>query len=209
MPSEKNSSTIPAVPYARYSSDLHSLADKNRQLLEHLDDPAFVHRLVTLPSRLMAAARQMNASSPATSMARDALAIEILLTCSMRVGNLIDLRLGETIRKYGDGAAARWVIDIPGQNVKNREPLRFNLLPESGQLLEEYLAEWHHRWCGHGVAWLFPEGDGRHVDGKVLSASIAKRARRYVGFRITAHQFRHVAAELYLREECNDIGIVS
>ena len=44
MPSEKNSSTVRAVLYARYSSDLHGLADKNRQLLEHLDDPAFMHR---------------------------------------------------------------------------------------------------------------------------------------------------------------------
>jgi hypothetical protein len=131
------------------------LADKNRRLLEELDDPAFVERLLTLPSKLMAAARQSTRNGPASSSARDAVAIEILLTCSMRVGNLIDLRLGQTIRKYGDGAAARWVIDIPGEKVKNGQPLRYTLLPESGQLIEEYLADWHHRWCGHSVAWLF------------------------------------------------------
>jgi integrase len=93
--------------------------------------------------------------------------------------------------------------------VKNREPLRFNLPPESGRLIEEYLADWQHRWSGHGVAWPFPDQKGSHVKGKVLSASIAKRARRYVGVRITAHQFRHQAAELYLREDPNGIGIVS
>jgi integrase len=59
------------------------------------------------------------------------------------------------------------------------------------------------------VAWLFPDQHGGHVEGKVLSASIAKRARRYVGVRITAHQFRHLAAELYLREDPNGIAIVS
>jgi integrase len=178
-------------------------------LLEHLDDPAFVHRLLILPSRLMAAARQMTASSPAMSVTRDAVAIEILLTCSMRVGNLVDLRLGESIRKFGEGTDARWVIDVPGDKVKNAQPLRYTLLPESGRLIEEYLVDWHHRWCGHGVAWLFPDQNGGHVQGKVLSASIAKRARRYVGARITAHQFRHLSAELYLREDPNGIGIIS
>jgi integrase len=83
------------------------------------------------------------------------------------------------------------------------------LLPESARLLEEYLARWQHRWCGHGVVWLLPDSDGGYVERKVLSASIAKRARRYVGVWITAHQFRHLAAELYLREEPNGIAIVS
>jgi integrase len=41
------------------------------------------------------------------------------------------------------------------------------------------------------------------------SASIAKRARRYVGVRITAHQFRHLAAELYLREDPSGLAIIS
>jgi integrase len=185
------------------------LADKNRKLLEHLDDPAFVHRLVTLPSKLMAAARQSTAFRLALSLARDAVAIEILLACSMRVGDLVDLRLGETIRKFGEGSAARWVIDLPGDKVKNAQPMRYTLPPESGPLIEEYLRDWHHRWCGHGVAWLFPDSKGGHAQGKLLSASIAKRARRYVGARITAHQFRHLAAELYLREDPNGIGIVS
>jgi integrase len=185
------------------------LADKNRKLLEHLDDPAFVHRLVMLPSRLLAAAKQRTAIRLALSLARDAVAIELLLTCSMRVGNLIDLLLGESIRRLGEGADARWVIDLPGEKVKNAQPLRFALLPESAQLLEEYLADWHHRWCGHGVAWLFPDPNGSHVQGKHLSDSVAKRARRYVGVRITAHQFRHLATELYLREDPNGLGIVS
>jgi integrase len=185
------------------------LADKNRKLLEHLDDPDFVHRLLTLPSRLMAAVRRMTASSRAMSLARDAVAIEILLTCSMRVGNLVDLRLGETMRKFGEGADAQWVIDLPAEKVKNAQPMRYTLPSESGRLIEEYLAQWQHRWCGHGVPWLLPERHGGHVDRKVLSESIAKRARRYVGVRITAHQHRHVCAELVLREDPNAIAIVS
>ena len=185
------------------------MTEKNRRLLDHLDDPAFVDRLVTLPFRLMAAARQMTASTPAASSARDAVAIEILMSCSMRVGNLIELRLGETIRKFGEGPRARWAIDIPGEKVKNGQPLRYSLLPESVQLLEDYLEHWHAQWCGPGSPWLFPAAQGGHVDRRYLSDSIAARAYRYVGVRITAHQFRHLAAELYLRTDPGGIAIVS
>jgi integrase len=101
------------------------------------------------------------------------------------------------------------VIERPPEEVKNRQPLRFPLPPESVQLIEEYLARWQPFWAGPGVPWLFPAKRGRHVDGRFLSESIANRARRHVGVEITCHQFRHLAAELYLREDPNGIGIVS
>jgi integrase len=198
--------------YARVVSagpSRRGMTEKNRRLLDHLDDPAFIDRLVTLPFRLMAAARQMTASTPAASSARDAVAIEILLSCSMRVGNLIELRLGESIRRFGEGPRARWAIDIPGEKVKNGQPLRYTLLPESAQLLEGYLEHWHAHWCGPGSPWLFPAANGGHVDRKHLSESIAARAYRYVGVRATAHQYRHLAAELYLRSDPGGIGIVT
>lgn len=82
-------------------------------------------------------------------------------------------------------------------------------MPESVQMVENYLATWQPYWAGPGVPWLFPSWNGGHVNPSSLSESIAQRARRHVGTRITAHQFRHCAAELYLREDPNGIGIVS
>jgi integrase len=127
----------------------------------------------------------------------------------MRLSNLVALRVGESIRPFGEGRSARWVIDIPAEKVKNRQPLRYVLLPESGRLIEWYLANWQHRWCGHGAPWLFPDKEGGHVDPILLSRSIARRAHRYVGARITAHQFRHLAAELYLQADPIGLGVVS
>jgi integrase len=191
----------------RAAPSRRGLAAKNRRLLDHLDDRAFVDRLVTLPARIMAAARQVTRQPRAASLARDAVAAELLLTCAMRVGDLVDLRLGETVRKFGEGAKARWAIEIPAEKVKNRQPLRYNLLPETARLLEEYLETWHPTWCGPSP-WLFPARGGGHVHQRFLSSSIARRARRYVGVPITAHQFRHITAELYLREDPNGIAIL-
>ena len=184
------------------------LTQKNRDLVEKTEDPAFVDRLVTLPEQLMRAAGKARRSRNAAAFARDAVAVELLLTCSMRLGNLVDLRIGETIRKYGPEKSARWMIEIPGEKVKNDQPLRFALMPESERLLETYLAEWH-QLVSPGSRWLFPASDGSHVASAHLSNSIAKRTRRHVGARITAHQFRHLMAELYLREDPSGLGVVS
>jgi integrase len=132
----------------------------------------------------------------------------MLLTCTMRVSNLADLRVGETIRRFGEGRDARWVIELPAETVKNRLAMRYTLLPESGRLIEWYLATWHQRWSGPGSPWLFPAKGGGHVDPHFLTIMIKARTRRYVGVRITCHQFRHLAAELYLREDPNGIGVV-
>ena len=117
-----------AVPCRR------QLTKKNRRLLEHMDNRAFVDRLLNLPQQLMVIASKQKNEKFAAAYVRDAVAIELLLTCGLRAGNIVDLRLGETIRKLGEGRDARWVIEIPGERVKNGQPLRFVLLPESVRL---------------------------------------------------------------------------
>ena len=109
----------------------------------------------------MATASKMTAGRLAAACARDAVAVELLLTCSMRVGNLVDLRLGETIRRFGEGATTRWAIEIPAPKVKNRQPLRFILPAESVQLLEHYLATWHAPLVRGRVTLAVPQRAGR------------------------------------------------
>jgi hypothetical protein len=70
------------------------------------------------------------------------------------------------------------VIDLPGEKVKNAQPLRYTLLPESGRLIEEYLAQWQHRWCGHGVPWLFPERGLARATTKIGLANLVHNMRR-------------------------------
>ena len=72
-------------------------------------------------------------------------------------------------------------VDLPAEKVKNRMPLRYTLLPESGRLVEWYLATWHPAWCGPGSPWLFPAKGGGHVDSRLLTIMIKKRTRQYGG----------------------------
>lgn len=129
--------------------------------------------------------------------------------CGMRLGNLARLRVGETIRKVGEARDAYWVVDLPAETVKNKQPLKVRLPPESGQLIEWYLTNWHAYWCGPGVPWLFPARGGRHVDPPLLTISIKRRARRYVGVEITCHQFRHLSTGIFLQAHPLELGVVS
>ncbi len=184
-----------------------TLTAKNRSLIERAEEPAFLDRLITLPQHIKRMADAAANPRHGAACARDAVAIELLLTCGMRLGNLSTLRLGETISKVG--AEGQWVIDIPGVQVKNGQPLRFRLLPESVELLEWYLLKWHGQCAGPSCPWLFPRSNGAHVNGAHLSNMIAVRTRKQLGVRITCHQFRHLTAELYLQHDPNGLGIVS
>jgi integrase len=187
----------------------HGLTPKNRRLIDQMDDPAFVDRLLAFPHRLMEAAKTASCERYGASYARDAVAVELLITCGMRLGNLADLRLGETIRKVGEGRDARWIVDLPQEAVKNHQPLRYVLLPESVRVIEWFLERWHAYWCGSGAPWLFPAKDGGHVDPRLLTIMIKKRARKYVGVEISCHQFRHLCAEIFLQTDPTGLGVVS
>lgn len=137
------------------------------------------------------------------------MAIELFLTCGMRRENAVRLELDVTIRKTGSGKDSYWMIEIPAEDVKNEEPLRFRLPEETAQLLEVYLKDWHPQLCTVPTPWLFPNADGEPMDGKALARHIGRATERELGTRITPHQFRHISAELYLRENPEGLDTVS
>jgi integrase len=193
----------------REQSAEYGLTPKNRRLLARFDDPAVVDRLLTFPQRLVQDAKTATNKRHAATRGRDAVAVELLLMCGIRLGNLARLRIGETIRKVGEGGDAYWQVDVPAEQVKNRQPFKASLPAASGQLIDWYMANWHAYWGGPGVPWLFPAKGGGHVDPPLLTISIKRRARRYVGVQITCHQFRHLSAEVYLQADPLGLGVVS
>jgi integrase len=185
------------------------MTEKNRAVVRHLEDPAFRDRLLLLPERLLSKAYAAKNRRVAASYARAALAIELLLTCSMRRGNLLLLKLDETICRIGSGASRRWVIELPSEDVKNAEPLRFQLLPETVQILEKYLTDWRGILCDKPSPWLFPDTTGEPMKGTTLLVDLAQKTNRELGVRITTHQFRHLSTEMYLQGNPEGLAVAS
>lgn len=182
---------------------------KNKALVDRLDDTRFRDLIYLLPRMLVERARANRKRLNAARLVRTAVAIELLLVCGMRRENLVPLELDKTIRRLGDGKNTYWVIDIAEEDVKNEEHLRFRLPDESAALLEYYLREWRPVLCPTPTSWLFPDADGTLFDERSMTLSIQRATQKILGVPISTHQFRHIAAELYLRENPHGLDTVS
>ena len=83
------------------SSSRRGMTRKNRALLDRLDDQRFNDLVHLLPQLLFSRANACPKAKWAPAMVRTALAIELLLTCSMRRENLVTLELDRSIRRVG------------------------------------------------------------------------------------------------------------
>jgi integrase len=173
---------------------------KNRALLDRLEDQWFADHVQLLPLLLLEQAKKTQASHRSAALARTAMAIELLLVCSVRRANLISLELGKSIKQIGHGKDARWIIQYVDEEVKNEQSLRFHLPHPTAAMLDLYLSEWRPRLCSKPNQWLFPAADGTCVNPKTMAYAITAHSKKVLGVPITPHQFRHISAELYLME---------
>lgn len=127
----------------------------------------------------------------------------------MRRENLANLELEHNIGKIGSGRDARWIIEFEEQDVKNGEPLRYELQEESAELLEDYLLNWRLALSDEATPWLFPAPDGSRMDARQLAEDIKRKSERELGVPVTPHQFRHISAELHLRDHPDQLSVVS
>ncbi|MGH9642750.1 MAG: hypothetical protein ACRD3Q_10010 [Terriglobales bacterium] len=83
------------------SSARRGMTRKNRALLDRLDHQRFNDLVHLLPQLLFSRVTACPKAKCAAAMVRTALAIELLLTCSMRRENLVTLELDHSIRRIG------------------------------------------------------------------------------------------------------------
>ncbi|TNF03798.1 MAG: site-specific integrase [Sphingomonadales bacterium] len=182
---------------------------KNRKLLDRLEDQRFADQVQLLPFILLDRALKNPNKAWAPALVRTAMATEVLLVCSVRRANLIDLELGKSIRKIGHGKDAFWVIERNGVEVKNEEDLRFKLEGSTVELLELYLRDWRPRLCPLPSPWLFPAADGTCLDPKIMAHAVGAQSKRVLGVAITPHQFRHISAALWMKDNPEGIFTIS
>jgi integrase len=156
------------------------------------------------------AARQHNRKPiRAAVLAGIAVAIQILCFAPVRVGNLASVRIGENLIRPA-GASGPWWLVFPDHQVKNRVPLEFELDGPTTALIDRYVAQFRPALQrGSRGDWLFPGEDGRGPKGTAtLSGQITERVHDATGLRLTAHQFRHAAAAIFLKHRPGEYELV-
>ena len=194
---------------ARLVVESPGLTEKNKERLAQFEDTRNVDRLLTLPEHLMRRAKaSKRVSSRAALGVMYAVAIELLLACPIRVGNLAPLNIETHFRWYGQGRSQRLAMVIPGSEVKNGEPVEVDLPQESMRLVKAYLANWRPLVSDEPGDWLFPARGGGHRLSVHLSQEMSKVIFKHTGLRVNAHLFRHLAGMLYLIENPGDYETV-
>ena len=112
----------------------------------------------------------------------------------MRADNLAGLRLDQHLQFVGD----RSFLSVLSDETKNAIPVEAELTTRLVRLMHAYVQEFRPLLIGTPVPWLFPGRKGARRPsggfGQQLTGFLAKEA----GVVMTPHQFRHLAAKLYL-----------
>jgi integrase len=177
----------------------HGLTDSNRERLRPFDDERHVAALLQLPSDLLRTARREDNGRKAALLVQIALVIELLLMAPIRRRNLVGLNLERHISWTRSGRAGVAHLVIPGEEVKNGEPLEMELPAESSSLLRLYLNDYRPRLLAGPSPWLLP-GRTRHAPkaADVLANQVSETVRERIGLEVNFHLFRHIAAKLFL-----------
>jgi integrase/recombinase XerD len=122
---------------------------------------------------------------------RDALLVAVVTLLPLRRTNLAQLRLGSTIKRKG----TVWSIAIPGDLVKNGEPIVADLKAELSQRVERYVVIYRpliYRSSHHDGFWA--SAKGRPAIGQALYEAFQKETRASLGLHMTLHDARRVGA---------------
>ena len=186
------------------------LTQKNLQLIRQVLTDGVWSEVVSLPNALMQEARSVKDHAPikAAVSAQVAVAIAILTFAPIRLRNLICIELGQNLNKPGGPNSPYWLV-FPHYDVKNRVDLNFQFDDALTDLIDEYIHDFRPTLLrGANAPWLFPGEGGQPKMKAFFSNQITERILKATGLRITAHQFRHAAAAIYLKHRPGDYETV-
>ena len=175
------------------------LTDKNRATLRAFDDPRRIAALVQLPDRMWHAARRSLSTSRRRSFIdlQSALAIDLLLHVPLRLQNLASLRFDVHLH-WPQGHHKPALMTFGKDETKNDVILEFEVPTVLADRLWTYRNEIAPEVIGERPQALFVALTGRPRKPDTIEITIKKTIRRYLGVKLTPHQFRHLAAKIIL-----------
>jgi integrase len=181
------------------------LTEKNKRCLRQFADVKKLAGLIALPQYLLVASRRQNGDRrrKAVKVALG-LAIGIELVIPIRAQNLAGLRLDRHVHRAGK----RMFLSIPAEETKNETAIDAELPPWLVQLMDAYLSCYRPRLTAPTSPWLFPGEEGRRRSPGGFGAQISALIAEETGIIMTLHQFRHLAAKLYLDRRPGDYETV-
>ena len=181
------------------------LTEKNKALMGQLESVNLRARLLYLPHGLIEEVMGDLARGRLRYVwAQVAVAIDVLLAAPIRAQNLSVLHWTKHFSEP-DGAKGRLILNIPAQETKTgKKDYVAEIPPDVAQRLQWYRAQIIPRLGGDPQGPLFISIGGDLKTQQTLTVQIIKTIADRVGVHMTPHQFRHLAATLYLEDKPED-----
>ncbi len=176
-----------------------SMTHKNRTLLEQLNSPERLLRLLELPRVLFDDASRETSPRRAAALALRGLVIALLLRCPMRLANLLLLEIEAHLVRPDPASRRVAAIIIPANLTKNREPLCYPVPEDLAEFLDLWISHYRDGVAAPGSPFLIPGLEDRPMTRQGIRDAVKSVTRERVGVAIHPHAFRHLAAYLYLR----------
>ena len=172
------------------------LTEKNKELLRTFDDPSLLIDLIQLPDRVWRAARRKPSPWSFVDL-QSALAIDILLHAPMRMQNLSALQFERHLH-WTQGRHKPVLVKLDADETKTKTEDIRELPGALGDRLQVFRNEIAPAVIGKRADFLFVRNDGKPKTQAAVATAICKTIRRYLGIKMTPHQFRHLCAKVIL-----------
>jgi integrase len=184
------------------------LTAKNENLLRRFDDPRLLRDLIALPDRLWReASRKPPGSARAFLLFQNALAIDVLIHGPLRMHNLSPLTYDRHLH-WPQGQGKPVLLVLGADETKNREKIELELPAVLGDRLWKFRNSIAPRVIGSKPDRIFMTWAGKPRGQGSLALAIAKTVRSRLGIKLTPHQFRHIAAKIYLDQNPGGFELV-
>lgn len=180
---------------SRLAVPRQGMTAKNRERLRPLDDPEKVQAFLDLPYRIRREMDKKRGSARHKAvLAQICVAILILQTAPIRLKNLTQIDIRNHLISRGN----RLYLVFDGSEVKNNEPIDFELPDNVVEMLAWYIREHRPILINEPSDALFPGQTHAAKSQGLLGDQISKTVFKYTGMTFNPHLFRHAGGKLFL-----------
>jgi integrase len=180
---------------SRLALPRRGMTAKNRERLRPFDDTENVAAFLALPQRLRREVEISKRNDRSKAMlSQMAAAIALLQAAPIRLKNLTALDVNRNLIARGK----RLYLVVAESEVKNNEPIDFELPAETRDILVWYVREHRPLLISELTNALFPGPRVGAKSSNTLAKQIPQTVFRFTGLRINVHLFRHAAGKLFL-----------
>jgi integrase len=187
------------------------IGEKSRERLRLLLDPAHCQALLEFPVKVIREIeKRQTITRRVAHHAQLALAAELFLTCPMRPSRLWMLRTDLHIHREAHADGARILLEAPGDRSRRGVPIRYELSPETAEMLERHLVLYRPVLAlgDNPLLFLGSQAGTPNLRNR-FSSQLSRLIRTHLGFDVPPTLFRHFCAALHLKDNPGDMELVS